>query len=233
MQRSLISLLILLDKNRENYGLEPANVFTMFSQALQILSRDDTLPRYVKDAVYESRIKIKPTDEMTDLYKVLFSTCLRALSQNQRNQQSKQINTQNPSQLAITYTPDGYVQQVKAIQTRSAAAAAPAAAAAAARRVLCAAAPPSAVPYSRPRSGGRSPCAAGAFRCRGRLRSYESNARAEEVRERIVLHLASAALTISRASGGRCHSSAVTALRRSKLPAPGAAAAPVPRKKTV
>jgi len=105
MQRSIIDLLILLDKNRENYGLEDVNIFTMFTQALQIISRDDTLPRYVKDAVYESRIKIKPNDEMTDLYKILLSTCLRALSQNQRNQQTKMINAQNPGQLSLTYPP--------------------------------------------------------------------------------------------------------------------------------
>jgi hypothetical protein len=116
MQRSIIDLLILLDKNRENYGLEDANIFTMFTQALQIISRDDTLSRYVKDAVYESRIKIKPNDEMTDLYKILLSTCLRALSQNQRNQQNKMINALNPSQLALTYH-DGHLQQVNAIQT--------------------------------------------------------------------------------------------------------------------
>jgi len=83
----------------------------MFTQALKTISKDDSLPKHVKEALYQSRLRIRDGDSTVELYKILFSTCLRALPETFRTQGQRAMQARE-GDFATHYSPDWYVRSV-------------------------------------------------------------------------------------------------------------------------
>ncbi len=64
MSMSLVVLIDLLNKNREDYGSEEASYPDLFKQAVSIIRRQDNLPRPVVDALDKARMRVEKWKEI-------------------------------------------------------------------------------------------------------------------------------------------------------------------------
>ena len=117
MSMSLVVLIDLLNKNREDYGSEEASYPDLFKQAVSIIRRQDNLPRPVVDALDKARMRVREGDSFGEITQILASACHRYIgmrpSKNGNGNGNGQVKAITVQPLAIEY--DGQANYVKAI----------------------------------------------------------------------------------------------------------------------
>jgi len=117
MSMSLVVLIDLLNKNREDYGSEEASYPDLFKQAVSIIRRQDNLPRPVVDALDKARMRVREGDSFGEITQILASACHRYIgmrpSKNGNGNGNGQVKAITVQPLAIEY--DGQAAYVKAI----------------------------------------------------------------------------------------------------------------------
>ena len=125
MYFSILQLMDLLDKNREDYEFRNAVPSELFRAAVAIIYRQDGIPRFIKDKLEEARLRVRDTDGLGEMTQVLASACQRYVGVKPSKSQSKQITSffnvpmdfpidyQYPQVHAINMAvpPPGHVQQ--------------------------------------------------------------------------------------------------------------------------
>jgi hypothetical protein len=117
MYMSIIKLIDMLNRIREDYGLNPPNIPELFRSAVTWIQRQTNIPRHVRDHLYEARLRIRPDDSMTEANAILVAACSRWLGSKPIKPQVKAI-TSDMERLAIEHFPQpkkGKKAQVLAI----------------------------------------------------------------------------------------------------------------------
>ena len=110
INEALVTLLNLLDKNRDGYGYVEADMELLFKEAVKtIIAQNPPLPRGVIDALDASRSTVQYNDPPSEILKVLSAACHRNVGmktkfQVKAIQEQKQDNTQQFK--ALTYQPE-------------------------------------------------------------------------------------------------------------------------------
>jgi hypothetical protein len=106
MNTSLMRLLDLINKNRDDYGDEPISFLYLFQKSVEIINRNETLSMMVQDELYKASMRIKDGDSFAEILQVLASVCRRMLKQ-----------PKQPMAKAISYSGhvDKLTAQVKAL----------------------------------------------------------------------------------------------------------------------
>jgi len=102
---SLVNLIYLLDKIRDDYEFNPPFYPDLFRKAITVIQRQDGIPRMVLEELDKARIRVVDTDQPGEITQVLFSACQRYLGMKPNRQQVKMIQA----------TPADYERQINEI----------------------------------------------------------------------------------------------------------------------
>ena len=105
MTMSLVNLIYLLDKIRDDYEFNPPFYPDLFRKAITVIQRQDVIPRMVLEELDKARIGVVDTDQPGEITQVLFSACQRYLGMKPNRQQVKMIQA----------TPADYERQINKI----------------------------------------------------------------------------------------------------------------------
>jgi hypothetical protein len=93
MYRSIVALMDLLDKSREDYEYRDAVPADLFRAAVAIIYRQDGIPRFIREKLEEARLRVRDSDGLGEMTQVLASACQRYVGVKPSKSQNKQITT--------------------------------------------------------------------------------------------------------------------------------------------
>lgn len=103
MNDSIMNLLDLLNKSREDYGIAKPDTHSLFLQVIAQINRSEKLPTAVYDKLFEARLRVHEDDKFWKILQVIGSIC------HLRLRTERKVTTK-----AITYVPDSQLEKLTA-----------------------------------------------------------------------------------------------------------------------
>lgn len=118
MYSSILDLLKLLDRNRDDYGRKATHIPTLFKSAIARIAKQENLPRIVREALFESRLKIRDDDAYADIVSILLSACHKWIGMRSQKQ-VKSLTYEDPNEGCTSWEGASSHQQVFSVHTDS------------------------------------------------------------------------------------------------------------------
>jgi len=93
---SVCEIYSLLNRNRDNYGIEPPHPPTLFRQIITRCQALPDIPHFLRESLGTSRLRIRDTDRVDELNMTLMSSLLKFIGVKTRSAQVKSINVNPP-----------------------------------------------------------------------------------------------------------------------------------------
>jgi hypothetical protein len=102
MNMSIMLLLDLINKSREDYATEDINILYLFRKAVEVIDRNENLPPRIHDELYKARLRVKEGDNYGEMLQVLTSVCYMCLQQPRQRQPQTKVIQNNPTVEQLT-----------------------------------------------------------------------------------------------------------------------------------